>query len=242
MAVVEVILSDGEPCEVRRLGIFDLDGEGPALVGPFTYKWTLADGTEVESPYDVHSIKNPPKHPGVPESEIEPNTPQYFALLEYQTYRAALAHEKKRVDSIAEYVRGVSRFIVDRCVAQADISRIQTPEDWALIYHAAIVPQITIEMVADVFKTTFQAQFEGREIFDALKSVSKGHGAYDALRMWEFQAMERYGFQTEDSWASLLLHERVRKVAAIALPKMMETLEADRHVKEMKAESAKNKK
>lgn len=238
MAVAEVILSDGEPCEVKRLGIFDLDGEGPAQVGPYTYKWSMADGSEVESVYDIHAITRPPQHPGVAESDIQPNTPNYYALMEYQTFRAALAHDKKRVDGIINYVGEISRFIVDRCLTNpSDISRILEPDDWALIYHVAIVPQITIEFVAGVLKKTFSAHYEGNEIFDAMQRVNKGHGAYDALRLWEFEAMERYGFKTEDNWADLSLNERVRKVASIALPKLMETLEADRQIKELKAKN-----
>ena len=235
MAVEDPILSDGEPCRVRRLGIFDLDGVGPEVAGPYTYTWKMANGEVVESAYDISKITVPPAHPGVPEDQIQSNTPQYFALLEHQTYKAALIHERVRVESIVDYVKDVSRFIMERCLVDpADRSRIVTQEDWMLIYHAVVIPQITIEHVAEVFQRTFKARFEGMDVFQALQRVAGGHGSYDALRLWEFQAMERYGYQTEDTWADLPLSERARKMASIALPKLMESLETDAHIKEMK--------
>ena len=123
MAEVEVILSDGKPCVVKKLGLFDLDGVGPTLVGPFTYTYTLANGQEVTDVYDIHDIKTPPSHPNVPESEIVPHTPQWYALLEWQTYRAAVSHEHTRQASVATHILDVSKFIVDKCVPVGDLSQ-----------------------------------------------------------------------------------------------------------------------
>ena len=109
MAVVTVIqFSDGEPCDVRRLGIFELYGVGPTMVGPFTYTFTLASGQEVEDTYPLERITRAPEHPGIPEDQIVKGTPAWHALLDWQTFKMAVAHERKRIESMIEYVYAVS--------------------------------------------------------------------------------------------------------------------------------------
>jgi hypothetical protein len=234
MITTEVVLSDGQPCSVRRLGIFELDSIGPELVGPFRYKFKLANGQEVEEEYDISRISTPPAHPGVPENEIVERSPQWWALLEWQTYKAAVEHERKRLQSVTTYVTEVSAYIAESCLSVEDRKRVVDLEDWKLIYNAALVPQLTPELLAEVFKKNFKAMFDGLDIFKALARTQKGSGEYNAIRAWEIQAMAQFGYQTEEEWSSLSLEERARKVAAINLPKIMESLEADKARKEMR--------
>lgn len=237
MAVVTVIhLSDGEPCDVKRLGIFELDGVGPTLVGPFTYTFTLANGQEVEDTYPLERITRPPEHPGVPESEIVEGTPSWHALLDYQTYKMAVAHERPRLKSMIDYVYEVSAYVAS-AVSDEDRDRIVTDEDWLKVREAALVPGITPEILADAFRRHFGAHFQGKDIFDALSGMAPGSGGYDAVRVWEINTMTQHGF-TEEQWAGLSLAERSRKVAAANLPKLVEALETDLKIKEMKTKNA----
>ena len=237
MAKTTVQLSDGQPCEVRRLGIFELDVVGPTLVGPFTYKFKLANGESVEVEYDLNKITNPPQHPGVPENEIVEGTPQWHALLEWQTYKAAVQHEQKRLASAIGYVLEITKYIADHSIAHDDQQRIIDDADWQIVYEAALVPQLTYEVLAQTFKDHFSAHFDGKEVFDAMRSMEGGHGGYDSIRAWEIQAMTAM-HMTEDIWSDLPLEERSRKVAALKLPKLIEALESDRSVKESKRETA----
>lgn len=239
MASTTVQLSDGQPCKVRRLGIFELDVVGPTLVGPFTYKFRLANGEEVETPYDLSKITNPPSHPGVPESEIVENTPQYHALLEWQTYKAAVQHEQKRLSSVIEYVLEVSQYIVKHALTLEDSRRILDDADWLSVYEAALVPQLTYEVLAQTFRDHFSAHYEGKEILDAMRRLESGHGAYDSLRTWEIQAMLSMQM-SEAQWSDVPLDERARKVAAMQLPKLIEALERDRHAKDAAIRNATN--
>jgi hypothetical protein len=243
VAEVEIILSDGQPCVIRRLGLFDLDGVGPELAGPYTYTWVLANGEEIQSVYDIRDISIPPVPPDKPENEIIEGSPLWNALVEWQTYKAAVAHEiQVRQPSEAEYVLAISRFIVDRCVKLTDHERIQTEEDWDAVYEAAVVPQITVDMLAQTFIDTFSASFAGEEVFDAIKKAIKGVGSYDSIRLWEHEAMSKYSYGTEEMWADLSLPERARKTASVALPQLMKTLEADRQHKEAQKQQARAKK
>lgn len=239
----EIILSDGQPCVVRQLGLFDLDGAGPELPGPFTYKYTLLNGREIEEVYPLENITIPPVPPDVPQEGLVEGTPNWHAMIEWQTYKAAVAYERNvRHPAISDYVLAMSSFIVHQAVGLDDVPRIQTVEDWDAIYRAAVVPQITVELLAQTFIDTFSAQFAGEPVFEALQKVIKGAGEYDALRIWEHEAMAKFGFSTEDDWVGLSLSERTRKTASVALPKLMESLESDRHYKEQMKEAKRSKK
>jgi hypothetical protein len=230
---LEVVLSDGQPCIVRRLGIFELDNVTTELVGPFKYKFKLANGQEVEEEYDISRISTPPAHPGVPENEIVERSPQWWALLEWQTYKAAVEHERNRLQSVTSYVEEVSGYIASSCLSREDRDRVVDLSDWKLIYNAALVPQLTPEILAEAFKKHFNASFDKMSLFDALSRTQKGSGVYDAIKAWEIQAMAAFGYMTEEAWADLSLEERARKVAAINLPKIMESLESDKARREM---------
>ena len=239
MATTTVQLSDGRPCEVRRLGIFELDVVGPTLVGPFTYKFKLANGEEVEIDYDLSKITVPPQHPGVPENEIVEGTPQYHALLEWQTYKAAVQHEQKRLASAIEYVIAVSKYIADHAIVHGDQERIIDEADWLSIYEAALVPQLTYEVLAKTFEDYFSAHYEGGEVLAAMRKMGRrdpSHGGYDSLKAWEIQAMNAMQM-TEEEWSDLDLGERSRKVAAMQLPKILESLESDRISRENRAKA-----
>jgi hypothetical protein len=238
MATVTVIqLSDGGSCEVKRLGIFDMDNVGPSLLGPFVYSFTMANGQEVQEPYDIRRFTTPPQHPGVPEDEIVERSPTWHALLEWQTYKLAVVHEKKRITSVVDYVLENSRHVIELALDESDWDRIQTEEDWLGVVEAALVPELTRDILADTFRRHFNAQFEGKEVLDAALGMTGGSGGYDAIRVWEINAMSNMGY-TEEQWAELSLPERARKVAAHNLPKLLEALETDKKIKELKAKQA----
>jgi hypothetical protein len=56
MTTTTVVLSDGLPVEVNRLGIFDLDGVGEGVLGAFSYTFKLANGQEVTEEYDIRRL------------------------------------------------------------------------------------------------------------------------------------------------------------------------------------------
>ncbi len=235
MGTTEVILSDGKPCSVLRLGVFDLDGVGPELPGPFIYTYKLSNGQIVEDKYDVSARSKPPEHPGIPESEIDEDSPQWHALLEYETYKAGIAYEwNVRLPQTVQYIRELSTFIVERCLSDEDKSRIITEDDYALVYEAGIVPQVTMDLLFGSFKGTFSASYNDENIEEAMYKLVGGKGKIDTLRKWEHQAMAEYGFRTEREWGDVQLSERVRKVSSIALPELMESLAVEDSMREMR--------
>jgi len=239
MAETTVILSDGKPCVVRRLGIFDLDGQGPEVSGPFRYTMTLLSGREVEDFYDPGARSVPPVKPEVDKDDLKEGSPQWYAWLEWETYKAAIAHEyMNRIPSIFAFVKGISGFIAITAISEEDRHRIITEEDWDKIREVALVPEVTWDMVTAVFKNTFSATYNDMEIDEARKYITHhSPGKADPIRQAEIEAMAKFGFRTEEEWASISLSERTRKIASVMLPKFMEGLEADRIQKEIEAKA-----
>lgn len=150
-----VTLSDGQPCKVRRLGLFELDGCGREVLGPYRYSLLLATGQIVEDTYDLRALTYTPTAPDKPANEIEQGSPEWFQLQDFDTYTAALAHEKLRIESYEGFVGDVAQYILTHCLGVDDINRVVEPGDWDTIYTAAIVPQLTESGVASTLKDTF---------------------------------------------------------------------------------------
>ena len=236
MRITEVYLSDGKPCEVRRLNVFDLDGVGPEVPGPFRYTYALSNGQIVDDSYDPSLRSTPPRHPGIPASEIEEGSPEYWDLLEFETHKAAIAHEvRTRLPTTVDFVWAISAFVVERCVNPIDRDRLVTAEDFDAVYYAAVVPTVTRALLAQCFRDHFNATFKDIEVFDAMEVMAKGHSRVDVLREWEHRAMREYGYKTEEEWGDVPLAERVRKVAGIVLPDLISSLETHASIEEMKA-------
>lgn len=155
--MLTIILSDGLPCKIRQLGLFELDGKGREVLGVYRYSLLLATGQIVEDDYDIRALTYTPTPPDKPANEIAPNSPEWYQLQDYETYRAALAHEKLRIASYEGYVNDIAAYILAHCVD--DPNRIVTAEDWNKVYQAALVPALTEEGVAACLRDTFQSYF-----------------------------------------------------------------------------------
>lgn len=156
MAYKAVTLSDGQPCKVRQLGLFELNGKGREVPGPYKYSLLLATGQIIEDEYDLRALDYTPRPPDKPAEEIKPNSLDWYDLQEYETYLAALAHEKVRIESYHGYVQDVIDYILAHCLSADDTTRIVTPGDWDAVYQAALVPQLTMEVISATLRDSFQ--------------------------------------------------------------------------------------
>lgn len=147
-----VLLSDNEPCKIHCLGLFELDGKAQDILGPYRYQVLMATGQVMEDEYRL-----PPTPPEKPEVENpEQGSYEYGQLLEYETYQAAIAHEKLRLESAEDHSREIAAYILANCVSEEDQQRIVTEQDWRKVKEASIVPQLTEEVLADTLRQTFQ--------------------------------------------------------------------------------------
>lgn len=150
-----VVLSDGLPCEVRSLRLFELDDHVKLdVLGPYTY--TVKMGSEThEAIYDGREWEEPPQKPDIPENEIEPGSEAFFQLREYRLYNAWIEHEDRRIQDLARYCREIRNYIIDNCLEAEDAERIYDDGDWLRIHRAAMVPRVGEEEVAEVLRDTF---------------------------------------------------------------------------------------
>ena len=151
-----VKLSDGLECKVRQLGLFELDGKGRDVLGVYRYTLLLASGQFTEDEYDVRALTYTPTRPDVPIEQIVPNSPEWYQLQDFDTYTAALVHEKLRIESYEGYVNDIAQYILTHCLSPDDANRIVTADDWDKVSLAAIVPELTLEEVATCLANTFQ--------------------------------------------------------------------------------------
>lgn len=151
-----VTLSDNLPCKVRQLALFELDGKGREVLGVYRYSILLATGQILEDEYDIRALDHIPTLPDIPIPEIVPKSAEWYQLQEYETYRAALAHEKLRTESYEGYLNDIASYILENCLSQEDRLRIVDEEDWNKIIKAALVPMLSEEGLRQCLAQTFQ--------------------------------------------------------------------------------------
>lgn len=171
-----VVLSDGEHCRVRQLGLFELDGRGREVLGPYRYSLLMATGQIIEDEYDIRALTYTPTPPDKPANEVEPNTEQWDQLKEWETYQAALAHEKLRIESYEGYVNDIAAYVLEHCLSLEDRNRIVTADDWDTVIMAATVPQLTLEGLAGCLADTFPGFIQGYGDFRRDANVSEWQG------------------------------------------------------------------
>lgn len=152
-----VTLSDNQPCQVRQLGLFELDGVGRELISPYKYQLLMATGQILEDEYDLRAFDTPPKPPDGEPSKIESGSYEWYNLQEFETYQKAIAHEKTRLESYEGHLLDISHYIIKNCISADDRERIVTADDYKTVYQAAIVPLLTEEVITDILRDTFQS-------------------------------------------------------------------------------------
>lgn len=224
MNVIEIPLSSGKNFKVRQLGLFELDNLMPDSIGPFTYKMTIL-GKEHDVEFDIGTYETPPEKPEKNVSDIVEFTPEHDQLLDWQLYNAAKYHNEQRLVRTNEFYDKVKAYIVEQaCVDNPNL--IITIEDWRKVYDAALVPQLTLELIAKTLTNTYAAKFNGRDVFSALEHAKKGRGSYDTIKYWENTLMIKMQ-KTELEYTMIPLEERARKVCAMFLNEIMGFLEMD---------------
>lgn len=229
----EVTLSDKNTCQVRVLGLFELDVVGPAIPGPYRYQVLTYTGQVYEAEYPIPD--EPPEKPEDPEPET--GSVEWRQLQDYETYLCAVAHEETRAAAVEDWLNNCAAYVVEHCLEPADRARLVEPEDYAAVYAAAVVPRLTMDDIEDALSQVYRAEFAGLGILEALWKLEPGAGRMNAVALWENQLLNDLGLVTPDQeagYGQLPIVDRARKVAAFKLSDWLGSLEADRAHKEAK--------
>lgn len=154
-----VTLSDNLPCQVRQLGLFELDGVGREIIGPYRYALFMATGQILEDEYELRAWEKPPTPPDIEPSKIEPQSYEWYMQQEFETYQAAIIHERTRMESYEGYLSDIGAYILANCISPTNRNRIVTASDYQAVYQAAIVPTLTEEVITVTLRDTFQSVF-----------------------------------------------------------------------------------
>ena len=205
-----VTLSDGQPCEVRRLRIFELrEVIEPPLYGYFTYEVEIG-GRMITAVYEPSD--EPPKV-----TSTDPSI-AIWQQHEVDYYRAWQAFEEEKRTAPERYAYDVAAYILVECLEQEDRQRVATVEDYNKVYLAALTPQLTIKELELAAARIFHAKFNNQPIFKAL--FNKEHGTSDSeqdvIAVWEVETMHSSGL-TEQAWSELDIGERARRVVGSKL-------------------------
>jgi hypothetical protein len=226
----EVILSDGDPCQVRGLGLFELEQVGPEIPGPYTYDILTVTGVIYRVEYDLKkNLERPPQKPvDEPPDNLNPASPEWAAWNEWDHFQAAIAHERARFDVIEEYLTNVAAYITEHCLETADQARLVEPEDYRAVYAAALVPRLTLDDIEKALKS-YRATYKGDSVLQAIfamKGTNSGSRA-DVIQLWEAELMNSLGIadpEAEAAYAQLPVFQRARKLVAHKLPDWFDAL------------------
>jgi hypothetical protein len=153
----EVILSDGKPCTIRVLGLFELDDVAPVNPpGHFYEQLTGVEGKTVPRLYVPPNV--PPDEPKQPRSEAKEGTQLFEGWLEYDTYQLYLDHRRNEAEIVNRYAQESKIEIMRLCVAKEDQKRVATIEDWRTVHTTALSAQLTQEDIAAVLRVNFQSE------------------------------------------------------------------------------------
>lgn len=149
-----ITLSDGKPCTVRVLGLFDLDHIDlhSKLPGEF-FEDVEMGGKIVRKKYIPPNL--PPKKPAGSKKTTAKGSPEWHNWMEYEIYSLYIEHRKKEARIMSKYMEAVAKHIMDTCVTLEDRSRIIEKEDWRDVRRAALFARISREDLATALANTF---------------------------------------------------------------------------------------
>jgi hypothetical protein len=213
------------------LGIFELDNIRRKFLGPFTYEMTILGGSKKTVEYDINKYEELgrpiPQPAAVPENELKENTQEWYEHRDWQLYEAALFHNRQRLEVVSAYCNDVVAYILANCISQEDIKRIVIESDWEKIYVAALVPQVTEQLIIATLRSTYQAEYDDEEVFDAMDKAQGGSGMYNAIRLWENEWANEMGY-SDIELAIIPVEERARRICAKFLRNWFEFLELEK--------------
>lgn len=167
------LLSDRKPIKVRRLRFLELEDE-VSYPDPGLYIHTyMVEGHPQQVAYGLDDYAEIPDRPKTPLVEAQPNSYEAALWEQYNLYRAVLTHERQRQDAREQYLVDCARHILKNCVSSEDRSRIDTPDDFKIVYRLALCPEVTEEDIVAVLAATFQGHLEGKAFVDFSEEATR---------------------------------------------------------------------
>lgn len=159
-------LSDGRPIEVRRLAFLELEDKVPYPDPGLYIHIYMVEGHPQQVAYDLDDYAEIPERPKTSLVEAQPGSYEAALWEQYNLYRAVLTHERKRQDIREQYLIDCAHYILKNCIGIDDRGRVITPDDYQVICHLALCPEVTERDIVAVLASTFQGHLEGQAFMD----------------------------------------------------------------------------
>lgn len=151
-----VTLSDGGPCEVRILGLYELDSVPFDDPGEFQYEYQISQNQVVKKTYTLRDWSEAPEKPAVPKELCEAGSYEWAQWGAHDLYQAVLQHRWLQIEKAEEHAHGVAKYIIANCLSEQYRARMRTPGDLEAVMQAALVAEETAEDLARAMADTFQ--------------------------------------------------------------------------------------
>lgn len=167
------LLSDGRLVEVRKLAFLELEDKIP-YPDPGLYIHTyIVEGHPQQVAYGLDDYAEIPERPKKPLVEAQPGSYEAALWEQYNLYRAVLTHERKRQDIREQYLVDCAHYILENCIDTEGRKRVVTPDDYTIIYHLALCPEVTKGDIVAVLANTFQSHLEGQAFVDFSREAAQ---------------------------------------------------------------------
>ncbi|TXH17709.1 MAG: hypothetical protein E6R03_03365 [Hyphomicrobiaceae bacterium] len=199
------------------------------LPEPFSYRMTFLNGDSADVAYTREDMENGRSIP-MPQkrkADCVPLDPEWDAWLAYDTQKAAELHYARQDAEQEGWLDKAVRHVINKCISQEDRRRILLEDDVDAIMEAALVPEVTHEMLRDVISRKYRASFDGENVVDALEALPSGSGEVRIIRLWERELQMKLGKSLEE-YGMLPASERADMLVAMKLPEWMSALESEK--------------
>lgn len=150
-----VTLSDGDPCEVRVLGLYELDSVPIGDIEDFKYDYQISESQVTKKTYTLRDWTEAPQKPDTPKELCEAGSLGWAMWNAWDLYEAVLQRRYEQIEAAERHAHEVGRYVIRECLAEGDRGRVRLPGDLEVILQAALVEELTLAEVGAALAITF---------------------------------------------------------------------------------------
>lgn len=169
-----VTLSDGLPCEVRALGLYELDQVAFDDPGDFQYDYQISESQVTKKTYTLRDWSEVPEKPITLRELCEYGSLEWAQWNAFALYEAVLQRRYEQIEASETHAHDVGRYVIRECLAEGDRARVLTPGDLEAVMGAALVDELTLAEVGAALAITFPGLLGWSADFASLEHLAGG--------------------------------------------------------------------
>lgn len=150
-----VTLSDGGPCEVRVLELYELDVIPDNTPEDFQYDYQISESQVTKKAYTLRDWTEAPEKPTTPKELCTHGSLEWAMWNAWDLYEAVLQRRYEQIEATEAHAHDVARYVIRECLAEGDRGRVRLPGDLEAVMGAAMVEELTLQEVGVALANTF---------------------------------------------------------------------------------------